>query len=237
VDDAFGGWPERSPLRVEIVDTIERADCTIELLAYWSEAGVPVPSLLFRPTSAGNRRLPAVVFTSPGGKARAPQLRVVHEIVRGGTVVLAIDYRGQGETAGTGQGEGEGPAVGRGVMLHRPLFAGRVWDVVRGVEYLGTRPDVDSAAVHVWGEGDAAFLALHAAALETSIAGAACLGLPDSYRTPAGGQVTLAPWLVVPGLLSLADVPALKALVAPRPCITGSPGAADALVPRLWRAG
>jgi hypothetical protein len=122
-------------------------------------------------------------------------------------------------------------------MLHRPLFAGRVWDVIRGVEYLGTRPDVDPAAVHVWGEGDAALLALHAAALDTTVAGAACLGLPDSYRTPAGGQVTLAPWLVVPGLLALADVHDLRALVAPRPCATGSPGAADVLVPGLWRDG
>ena len=64
----------------------------------------------------------------------------------------------------------------------------------------------------------------------------ACLGLPASYRATEGdGAVTLAPWLVVPGLLSLADVPELQALVAPRRVLTGSPASAAEQVPRLWR--
>jgi hypothetical protein len=262
VDGLFGGWPERTPLHAEVVDTLEREDCAIELLAYWSEDGVPVPALLFRPRPApaepsglggappawnasgrpappasraalAQERMPAVVYTSPAGKARAPELRAVHEMVRAGMAVLAIDFRGQGETAGSGQAEGEMPAVERGIMLHRPLFAGRVWDVLRGVEYLAGRPDVDSAAVYVWGERAAAFLALHAVALDDRVAGAACLGLPDSYRVAAGCEATLEPWLVVPGLLAVADVPDLKSLVAPRPLVTGVPEAAADLVARL----
>jgi hypothetical protein len=150
-------------------------------------------------------------------------------------LVLAIDYRGQGETAGTGQTEGELAAVERGIMLHRPLFGGRVWDVLRGVEYLAQRPDVDPDAVYVWGERETSLLALHAAALDTRVAGAACLGLPASYRIAPGQAVTTEPWLVVPGLLDVADVPDLLALVAPRPCVTGSPAAAAELVPGLGR--
>ena len=240
VEEAFGGWPERTPLHAEHVDTIERTDCAVELLVYWSEDGVPVPALLFRPLAGpadGAGRCPAVVYTSPAGKGRAPELRAVHEVVRAGVVVLAIDYRGQGETAGTGGAEGELPAVERGVLLHRPLFAGRVWDVLRGVDYLAGRPDVDPARVYVWGERAASLLALHAAALDERVAGAACLGLPESYRAPARGDVDLEPWLVVPGLLSLADVPDLRALVAPRPCVTGAPDQAAEVVPRLVTAG
>jgi cephalosporin-C deacetylase-like acetyl esterase len=234
IEDAFGGWPERGPLSAEVVDTIERSDCAIELLTYWSEEGVPIPALLFRPLPAPAGRMPAVVYTSATGKGRAPELRAVHEVVRAGAAVLAIDTRGQGETAGAGGSQGEMPAVERGLLLHRPLFGGRVWDVVRGVEYLASRPEIDPAAVYVWGEGDAALLALHAAALDEVVAGAACLGLPASYRAPADGSpVTLAPWLVVPGLLAIADVPDLAALVAPRPCITGSPSAAAEQVPGL----
>ncbi len=241
VDDLFGGWPQRGPLHVEAVDTITRADCAVELLAYWSEEGVPVPALLFRPLPEPSLPLPAVVYTSPAGKGRAPELRAVHEAVRAGTIVLAIDYRGQGETAGTrvsasGGTEGELAAVERGIMLHRPLFAGRVWDVLRGVEYLASRPDVDAGAVYVWGEADASLLALHAAALEERVAGAVCLGLPESYRAPAGeAGVKLEPWLVVPGLLAVADVADLRDLVAPRPCLTGPQSGAAELVPRLTR--
>ena len=176
-----------------------------------------------------------MVYTSGAGKARAAELRAVHEAVRAGAAVLAIDYRGQGETAGTGQAEGELPAVERGIMLHRPLFGGRVWDVLRGVEYLAGRPDVDPQAVSVWGERETALLALHAAALDQGVAGAACLDLPPTYRGSPGQPVTLEPWLVVPGLLALADVPDLLALVAPRPCLTGSPADGAELVPRLWR--
>ncbi|MBI3971679.1 MAG: acetylxylan esterase [Chloroflexi bacterium] len=233
VDEAFGGWPERTPVRAEPVETIERSDCAIELLAYWSEDGVPVPALLFRPRSSPAKRLPAVVYTSPAGKGRTPELRSIHEVVRAGAIVLAIDYRGQGETAGSGGTEGELPAVERGIMLHRPLFGGRVWDVLRGVDYLATRPDVDPAAVSVWGEGGAALLALHAAALDERVAGAACLGLPASYRARAGGSVNLEPWVVVPNLLALADVPDLAALVAPRPLVTGTTAEAAEMVPRL----
>jgi dienelactone hydrolase len=240
IDEAFGGWPAPGPLRVETVGAVERTDCVIERLAYWSEDGVPVPALLFRPRPAPAERLPAVVYTSPAGKARAPELRAVHEALRAGAAVLAIDYRGQGETAASGGhgSQGEMPAVERGIMLRRPLFGGRVWDVLQGVAYLKTRSDIDPARVYVWGEGDTALLALHAAALSEEVAGAACLGLPSSYRAPEGGEaVTLAPWLVVPGLLSLADVPELQALVAPRLVVTGPPATAAEEVPRLWRRG
>jgi cephalosporin-C deacetylase-like acetyl esterase len=239
IDEAFGGWPERTPLRPEVVDTVERQDCAIELLTYWSEDEVPVPALLFRPLRTPAGRIPAVVYTSPAGKGRAPELRAVHEVVRAGAAVLAIDYRGQGETAAGGHGggsQGELPAVERGILLHQPLFGGRVWDVLRGVEYLASRADVDPAAVYVWGEGDASLLALYAAALDERVAGAACLGGPSSYRAPAAGDaVSLAAWLVVPGLLALADVPQLEALVAPRLCVRGTPAAAAELVPGLWK--
>jgi dienelactone hydrolase len=236
ITEGFGGWPLPAPMRVEVVGTVERSDCLIERLAYWSEDDVPVPALLFRPRSSVPERIPGVVYLSPTGKARAPELRAVHEVLRAGAAVLAIDTRGQGETAGSGGSQGELPAVERGIMLNRPLFGGRVWDVVQGVRYLRTRAEIDPAKVSVWGEGDAALLALHAAALAEEVAGAACLGLPSSYRARDGGApVTLAPWLVVPGLLSLADVPDLQALVAPRPVLTGSPATAAEQVPRLWR--
>ncbi|MGH2366797.1 MAG: alpha/beta hydrolase family protein, partial [Chloroflexota bacterium] len=155
----------------------------------------------------------------------------VHEVVRGGAIVLAIDYRGQGETAGTGGTEGELPAVERGILLHRPLFGGRVWDVLRGVEYLASRPDVNPDAVYVWGEGDTSLLALHAAALDETIAGAACLGLPESYRAHRDvSSVTLAPWLAVRGSL---DVPELAEMVRPRPLVTGNPATAAEMVTQL----
>jgi hypothetical protein len=48
--------------------------------------------------------------------------------------------------------------------------------------------------------------------------------------------VTFQPWLVVPGLLAVADVPDLRALVGPRPCLTGNPAGAAELIPRLARS-
>ncbi len=226
-------------MRVETVETIRRVDCTIELLAYWSEEGVPVPALLFLPSPLPAGRLPAAVYASPEGKQRTPDLRSVHEVLRAGAAVLAIDYRGQGDTAGAGGAEGELPAVERGIMLHRPLFGGRIWDVVRGVEYLASRPEIEPTAVSVWGESDASLLALYAAALDESVAGAACLGLPDSYclNVGAGGaQAVLAPWAVLPGVLTLADIADIRTLVAPRPFIAGTVSDAADLVPGLTQA-
>ena len=245
VDDLFGGWPQPATLPPETVDTLRRRDCAVEVLVYWSEDGVPVPALLFRPAgdggagspgATGTPRRPAVVYASAAGKARATELRAVHEAVRAGMAVLAIDYRGQGETAGSGQVEGELAAVERGIMTHRPLFAGRVWDVLQGAAYLRGRPDVDPEAVYVWGERETALLALHAAALDERVAGAACLALPETYRGAPGQTVTFDPWLVVPGLLAVADVPDLRALVSPRPCLTGNPAGAAELIPRLARS-
>ena len=95
--------------------------------------------------------------------------------------------------------------------------------MLQGVAYLAARPDVDPDAVYVWGERETALLALHAAALDERVAGAACLALPETYRGAPGQTVTLEPWLVVPGLLAVADVADLRALVSPRPCLTGNP--------------
>jgi cephalosporin-C deacetylase-like acetyl esterase len=217
---------------VEVVGAVEREDCTIQRLVYWSDEGVPVPALLFQPKSHVDVKKPGLVYTNPAGKARAPELRAVHEAVRAGAVVLSIDYRGQGETAGTGN-QGELPAVERGLMLGQPLFGGRLRDLLQAVTFLASLPNVDPKRIFVWGERDAALLALWAAALDPRIAGAALFDLPESYAGKPDSPVTMAPWLAVPGVLSTADVPDLLRLVAPRALVTGGSGTAAEQIPKL----
>ena len=214
VERVFGGLPPRTPLESQHVETIERAECRIDKLVIHSEPDILLPALLLRPRQAVGPT-PAIVLLSPSGKARAVQRRDVLECLRAGWSVLAIDYRGAGETAA---GEnGERFALIRSLKTSRHLFGLRVWDTLRAVEYLREQEDVQPDRVVVWGEREGALLALYAGALDTRLAGVMADYPMASYR---GGQDGAhAAWLFPWRVLDVCDVPDVAALVAPRPLV------------------
>ena len=218
VEEVFGGfpgpWPEsegRSDLGAQVLETIEVGDLAVDKIAFRSEPEIIVPALaMYDPSHTGPRK--ATVAMLATGKSALVVRRDMRQLCEAGTLVLAIDYRGCGETDG---GANETMwALERGTGLGRPLLGWRVWDVIRAVDYLLDRDDVDPGGVGMWGEDEGGLLALYAAALDERVKAAACADTLVSYREGAG--FVQAQWLFPRNILRVADIPDLARMVSPR---------------------
>jgi len=104
----------------------------------------------------------------------------------------------------------------------RILFGKRFWDVKRALDYLGTRDDIDSTKLSVWGEETGSILALYTSALDNRIRKVVANGGLSSYIFEDG--VTEQPlWTFIPGILKYADIAQVASLVSPRPLIIANP--------------
>ena len=172
---AIGGLPgQRAPLNARITGTLERKGYRIEKLIYESLPGCFVTANLYVPTT-GPGPFPAVLGAAghsfPEGKATAVYQAGFIALASRGYVVLAYDPPGQGERV-----ELNNPGVrGAGWVDHispglQCLLTGGtsaryfMWDGIRGLDYLLTRPEVDprriAAAGNSGGGTQSAFLAV-----------------------------------------------------------------------------
>ena len=153
--DALGGLPdERTPLRAERIGVVERDGYAIEKLVYESLPDFHVTGNLYRPD--GDGPFPAVLFLcghAKTGKASSVYQRACIELALNGFVVLAIDPIGQGERVQSYDPE-TGETARMNIREHTYLgqqcqVAGAnlaryfVWDMIRALDYLEERPDVD----------------------------------------------------------------------------------------------
>jgi cephalosporin-C deacetylase-like acetyl esterase len=208
-----------APARPSSAGELKRDGYVIRQLSFDTEPGICVAGLLFVPEKPA-RDVPLVVYLHGEGKSAdaAPQ-GAIAKLVQAGQRVLALDLRGQGETA---------PAPAKGpnyfgvdqkeaflaLHLNRPLLGQRVYDLLAVLEGM---PDLAGDGVHLVGVGSAGPIALHAAVVDGRIRQ---LSLRESViswsavvRTPISiNQLTN----VVPRALEHYDLPDLAAALAPR---------------------
>jgi hypothetical protein len=174
--------------------------------------------------------MPAVVFANEGGKT-APGVvdNYLRPLAESGVAVLAIDPRGTGETAPAGNTENSyrsftGDHESR--FLYDSLAVGatplgmRTRDVLRGVDYLRSRSDIDAKRISVIGQGSAGLPVLHAMALDDTVRGAAITGTLATYAAIVDHEIYTHRYVTfTPGALRKYDLPDVAALVAPRPLV------------------
>lgn len=170
----WGPFPEKTPLNVQSVGTIDRGQFTIEKIIYEGRPGYYVTANFYLPKG---REFPAPgVLLVCGHSAEGKGYHLYHECALGlvlkGYAVLAIDPTGQGERSEYFDPDTLEHRVPLTVAQHhqlgRPSFlvgntlgGFRTWDAVRGVDYLVSRPEVDAGkigAVGNSGGGQMAFL-------------------------------------------------------------------------------
>lgn len=189
---SLGGFPaERTPLNARITGVVERDGYRIEKLIFESLPGFPVTANLYVP--AGTGPFPAVLGTaghSDNGKAADLYQRGWIGMVRRGMIVLAYDPPGQGERSLYWDAAAGKSRVGIGTREHsmaglQCLLTGtniaryEIWDGMRAVDYLLTRPDVDPKRLAVAGNSGGGTQSAYLAALEPRLAAAA----PSCYLT------------------------------------------------------
>jgi cephalosporin-C deacetylase-like acetyl esterase len=209
----MGGLPtEKTPLRTRHVGTEEREGYRYEKIIYESQPGFYVPANVYLPTR-GQGPFPAILMPvghSPDGKEGERTTAI--GLARKGFVVLKYDPIGQGErlqyydpelrASKVGSTtEEHSHANGHAVLIGDNVARYRVWDGIRGIDYLLTRPDVDPKRIGVTGCSGGGTLTTYISAIDSRVQAAA----PACYITsweqlldklgPQDGEQSLANFL------------------------------------------
>jgi dienelactone hydrolase len=232
--------------------------------SYMSEAGQRVTGLMFRPKPAAGEtmRRPAVIAMHATGEGKESMSSLLRDLAARGFVGVAIDARYHGERAPGADGEDTYIAAILRTWRNggeHPIFYDTAWDILRLVDFLETRPEVDAGRIGALGFSKGGAEAFYAAAADPRIAVVVpCLavrsfaweldhdmwqalatslaGAVNAAARDAGEQRVTADFLrkfldrVAPGIYREFDGPAMTPLIAPRPMLLIN-GEFDALTP------
>ncbi len=231
---AQGAPPTRS------VGQIEADDYRVEKLVWQSFPGYFVPALLYRPRAIATR-LPAVLSPcghSTTGKADDTYQQLHVNLVKRGFIVLTYDPVGQGERSQFWDAERQksrfNMSCGEHAVLGNPLYLlgtslarYRIWDGMRGIDYLASLPEVDSTRIGCVGNSGGGTLTAYISALDPRVAAAAICcyitTLPRRMANRIQADPAADPEQDIFGFVSAGiDHAGLLALLAPRPVLIGA---------------
>jgi hypothetical protein len=187
----LGGLPgERTPLHPQITGKIQMNGFHIEKLIFESLPGVYVSALVYVPED-GIKQHPAVLV--PVGHAANGKVRyqaLCQRLVQRGYVVICWDAVGQGERSQFWDVKAaksrynlicaEHAVLGNLAFLaNTNLARWEIWDGMRALDYLLTRPEVDAQRINITGTSGGGFQAAHIAALDRRIK----VAVPSCYIT------------------------------------------------------
>jgi dienelactone hydrolase len=228
-----------------------------------TDAEQRVPGILFKPLNSTGRSPVVILLHGTGGTKDSDSFRPFQEaFANAGFVAVAIDGRYHGERTKTGFGAAEyNDAIFRAFRTSKehPFYYDTVWDVMRVIDYLETRDDVDSRRIGLIGFSKGGIETYLAAAADPRIAAAVpCIGVQsfrwglengqwkarvatiqdafDAAAKDAGVRQANADFVrrfydrVVPGIYDQFDGPAMLPLIAPRPLLVIN-GDSDANTP------
>lgn len=185
--------PARTPLKAQLVGRLEYPDYILEKIVFESWPGVAVPAHLYLPKQA-IKPVPCVLYPLGHyyqGKTQPTNLKDAFDgprpfgigMVRHGLAVFIYDAMSQGERSPVGlQAEAD----------HSHLFmtlAGvsqlglMVWESIRAIDYLETRPDLDSKHIGMTGASGGGLNTTYTVAIEDRLAAAAPVCYPTTFQS------------------------------------------------------
>jgi dienelactone hydrolase len=220
--------PERTPLNARTTGTLERDGYRIEKLVFESRPGFLVTAHLYVPTSDAAKatanpagRLPVIL--NPHGhwphKKSEPvvQQRMIQEALHG-YLALIVDSPGFSfEGDNLIERRGEGPHDDFRYTLASGNTTGfYVWDLMRALDWLATRPEADMSRVGLTGASGGGLATLWEFAADDRITAAVPVCFPTSLEIePDNG----CPCNHVPGTLRIGDRADAMAVRAPAPVL------------------
>lgn len=186
----LGGFPDRTPLNARTVRTIEENGYRIENVIFESQPQHHVTANLYLPNADGP--VPGVVVSS--GHSRTAKTADYNQrfgimMARHGMAALCFDPIGQGERSQILNAEGQprfrGTTIEHSLMGVGSILVGRntaryrIWDAMRSIDYLASRPEVDSKRIGFTGCSGGGTLTSYVMALDDRVACAA----PACYLT------------------------------------------------------
>ena len=217
--------------------------------SFAADAQQRVPGILAKEPSAGRR--PVIVAMHGTGGTKESQLALLTNVAGRGFIGVAIDGRYHGER--TRQGKGSSAYHDAILRTYRtgeehPFLYDTVWDVIRLIDYLETRGDVDAKRIGFIGFSKGGMETYLAAAADSRISVAVpCIGVQSfswalennawqsrvetiqpavtaaaqeaGLGVPDANLVRKFYDRVVPGIYGRFDGPAMLPLIAPRPLL------------------
>lgn len=235
------GFPEKNALNSVTVKVIQKDGYRIENVMFQSRPDFWVTGNLYVPTS-GNGPFPGII--SPCGHyplARMlPQYQSVYiNLVKNGFVVLGYDPIGQGERRQYWNPKtnvtdvGPSPTYEHSMPGQLQLLMGenlteyRVWDGMRAIDYLLTRPEVDPKRIGCAGHSGGGTLTTFISVVDERVQCAAIIegGIVDRWPMKVVPWQPIGPSDVEQNLFPAAiygiDEVDLHVAIAPRPVLTG----------------
>ena len=184
---AIGPFPERIPLDPQVTGRVEKPGYAVEKIIFTSQPGIFVTAALFLPDETAFPKPWPGVLVACGhadiGKAHDAYQRAAALLATHGIAALLFDPIGQGErrqfcdTHGKstcGGCLGEHNAVGAAcIPLGRNLASWMIWDGIRGLDYLSSRPDIRADRLGCMGNSGGGTQTSYIAVLDDRVVAAA----------------------------------------------------------------
>ena len=250
--------PEAVPT-VKLRETEQIGDISVERIMLEVEPNIVVPMLLLLPQHKLNAKPPVVVVLSvvhevtierseQDGKGffLSESAEEIADLLTSGSAVCLPDVRGTGETLPNPYRGRQSEATSISsteLMLGQTLLGSHLRDVRSVLLYLGTRSDVASTQIALWGDSFAptneaqfidpligegeepsqseplgGLLALFGALYEDSVCAVVARGMFAGYQSVLRDRFCYVPHdVIVPGALTAGDLCDVAAALAPRP--------------------
>src|SRR5262245_8024673 len=237
----LGDLPDRArPIQARLRSQEERDGYVLETLELDLNGLETVPAFLARPRGAKGR-LPAIVYNHSHGGGYAIGKKELLEgrtylqsppyakpLTDAGYVVLCIDHWVFGERSHTTELDTFKAMIWQG----RVLWGMMVYDSLRALEYLVSRPEVDAARVATLGMSMGSTMAFWLAALDERVKVTVDICCQTDFHTlvEKKGLSGHGIYYYVPGLLKHFTTSDIDALIAPRPHLALA-GLQDKLTP------
>src|SRR5436190_10730439 len=172
----------RVPLDPQLRPAGTARGLTATHFTFAADAEERVPGIVIRSEKSAGRR-PAVIVLHGTGDSKEGMLDLASELAARGFVAVAIDGRYHGERTKSGYDDAILRAYKTG--KEHPFLYDTVWDVMRLIDYLETRDDIDPKRIGVIGFSKGGIETYLAAAADPRIAAAVpCIGV-ESFRWAA----------------------------------------------------
>ena len=224
------------PMSVRHLMTTPRKGYRIEKEEFLSEPGIHVSAWAFLPDRA---RAPytATIFANGNGKRRdGMEFGLLEKLAQDGHMVVAVDVRGVGETAPNHARrtrrtnefshlfDVETAMAYMAWFMDESLLGMRVGDIVRSIDYVLARDDVEKSGVRLIARGRGALWSLYAAALDVRVRGLLADRALLSYKSLTQTDRYLhGANIFVPGILKRLDLPHVAGAVADRDLVILDP--------------
>jgi hypothetical protein len=230
--------PDKIPVpKTKLISSKNLGNTRLEKFLLLTEDSLQLPAVTMKPLDPG-KKIGAVLYLHERGKVNG--IERLRKLKDRNLVVMTMDVRGYEEEVSPfpykkrmpekdnfqlfWEKHGDGYLTAESYELGLPLFGLRVADVVRGLKYLKSLPEVNPEKIVIFGEGDDALLALHAGLLEYWVHGIVVNNFLGSWLSlTQTDNYCQSPFIFIPDILRYYDVPHLVTAMTPKMLILSNP--------------